>query len=143
VRPESSLGGLQGPRDHRPVCNQRHVATGAKLNAATDGKSVQLIVNDWHRHTTDAEKDRSVRLGHDAQRLVGLHRIGRHNDGQIGDRAAISAIVREWNTGYSTVVVYWYESACDNALRAITGEQTLVGKNEWMKWWEKNKGSAK
>ena len=59
--------------------------------------------------------------------------------GRIGDPAAIEPLVREFDVPYSTVVVYWFRTAIDEALRSITGEQGIVGAEEWKAWWKARK----
>jgi len=54
--------------------------------------------------------------------------------GRIGDRRAIDPLLKQFDVTYSTVVVYWIGDALENALRGITGEQNIVGKNEWQRW---------
>jgi hypothetical protein len=61
--------------------------------------------------------------------------------GLIGDSAAIEPLIREFDTPYSTVVVYWIRPAIDVALRSITGEQGIVGAGEWKAWWKARKPS--
>ena len=56
--------------------------------------------------------------------------------GRIGDPAAIEPLVRELDAPYSTVWVYMFRPAIDTALRSITGEQGIVGKEEWKAWWK-------
>ena len=56
--------------------------------------------------------------------------------GRIGDPAAIEPLVRELDAPYSTVQVYMFRPAIDAALRSITGEQGIVGKEEWKAWWK-------
>ncbi len=56
--------------------------------------------------------------------------------GRIGDPAAIEPLVREFDAPYSTVMVYMFRPAIDAALRSITGEQGIVGKDEWKAWWK-------
>ena len=60
--------------------------------------------------------------------------------GRIGDCDAIRQSCREMQAVYSTVAVYSYRNVCDAALRAITGEQHVVGPAEWLAWWAKNQG---
>jgi len=55
--------------------------------------------------------------------------------GKIGDPAAIGPLVSHYSRGYSTVVVYSIEQTLDTALTALTGQQYLVGRNDWQKWW--------
>ena len=50
-------------------------------------------MNHRHGHASDAQKDRPIHLGRDAQRLVGLERIGRHNHGEVGDGAGPGKIL--------------------------------------------------
>ncbi len=57
--------------------------------------------------------------------------------GNIGDPAAIGPLVNHYNHGYSTVVVYAIESNLDTALAQITGQQYLVGRDDWRFWWQK------
>jgi len=52
---------------------------------------------------------------------------------------AIEALIKHFSVGYSAVVVYWMHGALDTALRSITGEQNVVGKNEWLRWNERRK----
>lgn len=59
--------------------------------------------------------------------------------GKIGDKTAIEPLVNHYNRGYSTVVVYSIEATLDTALAALTGEQHLVGKNDWQRWWAQQK----
>jgi len=74
--------------------------------------------------------------GRDAEELhVGVVRAL----GRIGDPAAIEPLVRELDVPYSTVMVYMFRPAIDTALRSITGEQGVVGKEEWKAWWQAKK----
>jgi HEAT repeat protein len=59
--------------------------------------------------------------------------------GRIGDPAAVEPLVRELDAPYSTVQVYMFRPAIDAALRSITGEQGIVGKDEWKAWWQVKK----
>jgi HEAT repeat protein len=59
--------------------------------------------------------------------------------GRIGDPTAIEPLVREFDAPYSTVMVYVFRPAIDAALRSITGEQGIVGKEEWKAWWKAKK----
>jgi hypothetical protein len=54
--------------------------------------------------------------------------------GRIGDRSAIDPLIRHWDVGYSTVVVYWISGALDEALAALTGQQEILGKDAWKRW---------
>ena len=54
--------------------------------------------------------------------------------GRIGDARAVGPLIKQFSVGYSTVVVYWVHGAIDTALRRITGEQNVVGNNEWLRW---------
>ena len=54
--------------------------------------------------------------------------------GRIGDRRAVQPLINQFKLTYSTVVVYWIQGALDEALRSITGEKTVVGKLEWLRW---------
>ena len=54
--------------------------------------------------------------------------------GRIGDTRAVEPLIQHFRVGYSTVVVYWIQDAIDTALRSITGEQNVVGKDEWLRW---------
>jgi HEAT repeat protein len=76
--------------------------------------------------------------GRDAEELRGrsVKALGR-----IGDSTAIEPLIREFDTPYSTVVVYWIRPAIDVALRSITGEQGIVGAGEWKAWWKARKPS--
>jgi HEAT repeat protein len=76
--------------------------------------------------------------GRDAEELRGrsVKALGR-----IGDSTAIEPLIREFDTPYSTVVVYWIRPAIDVALRSITGEQGIVGADEWKAWWKARKPS--
>ncbi len=62
--------------------------------------------------------------------------------GRIGDPSAVGPLVEQFNVGYSTVVVYWIKGGIEEALRSITGERDVVGRDEWLVWW-KNKQGAK
>lgn len=57
--------------------------------------------------------------------------------GRISDRRAVEPLIRYYKVGHSTVVVYWIRGAVDEALRAITGEQNVVGADEWEQWLKK------
>jgi HEAT repeat protein len=59
--------------------------------------------------------------------------------GKIGDKSAIEPLINEFKKGYSTVVVYSIEANIENALFALTGEKNMAGRNDWLKWWEKEK----
>jgi HEAT repeat protein len=61
--------------------------------------------------------------------------------GRIGDPAAIEPLVRELDAPYSTVMVYVFRPAIDAALRSITGERGIVGKEEWKAWWKAKQSS--
>jgi HEAT repeat protein len=54
--------------------------------------------------------------------------------GRIGDARAVEPLIKQFDVGYSTVVVYWIQFAIDGALRSITGQQNVVGRNEWLVW---------
>ncbi len=58
--------------------------------------------------------------------------------GKIGDKSAIEPLINEFKKGYSTVVVYSIEASLETALFALTGEKNMAGRNDWLKWWEKN-----
>ena len=60
--------------------------------------------------------------------------------GRIGDECAVEPLIEQFGVGYSTVVVYWIQDALDAALRAITGQQNVVGKDEWLSWNERRHG---
>ena len=61
--------------------------------------------------------------------------------GRIGDPSAVGPLVKQFNVGYSTVVVYWITGGVEEALRSITGEQDVVGRDEWLAWWKRNQGA--
>ena len=63
--------------------------------------------------------------------------------GRIGDPSAVGPLVEQFNVGYSTVVVYWIKGGIEEALRAITGEQDVVGREEWLAWWKKKLNAEK
>lgn len=60
--------------------------------------------------------------------------------GRIGDARAIPALLGQFKVTYSTVVVYWIQGALDTALRSITGESGVIGKDEWLRWDAGRKG---
>jgi HEAT repeat protein len=57
--------------------------------------------------------------------------------GRIGDARAVEPLVNQFKASYSTVVVYWIQGALDTALRSITGERDVIGKDEWLRWSQK------
>ena len=63
--------------------------------------------------------------------------------GRIGDPSALGPLVEQFNVGYSTVVVYWIKGGIEEALRAITGAQDVVGREEWLAWWKKKLNAEK
>jgi HEAT repeat protein len=62
--------------------------------------------------------------------------------GRIGDPAAVGPLIAEFNKTYSTVVVYVIPESLDTALRALTGQQGLVGKDDWQRWWSRHGNKA-
>ena len=56
--------------------------------------------------------------------------------GRIGDPRAVGPLIKQFNVVYATVVVYWIYDAIDTALRSITGQQHVIGKDEWRQWKE-------
>ncbi|MCY3022027.1 MAG: HEAT repeat domain-containing protein [Planctomycetota bacterium] len=58
--------------------------------------------------------------------------------GRIGDPSAIEPLVKHWDVGYSTVVVYWISRALDEALASLTGQKEILGKDAWKSWWQKH-----
>ena len=54
--------------------------------------------------------------------------------GRVGDARAVPPLIQQFAVGYSTVVVYWIRDAIDASLRSITGEQAIVGAEEWKAW---------
>jgi hypothetical protein len=56
--------------------------------------------------------------------------------GRIGDRSAIEPLMKHWDVGYSTVVVYWISDALREALASLTGQKEILGKDEWKNWWK-------
>jgi hypothetical protein len=69
------------------------------------------------------------------ERLRGLSVVAL---GNIGDERAADPLIKHWNTGYSTVVVYWIDRALDDALQSITGEK-IFGKKAWEEWGKNRK----
>ena len=63
--------------------------------------------------------------------------------GRIGDPSALGPLVEQFNVGYSTVVVYWIKGGIEEALRAITAAQDVVGREEWLAWWKKKLNAEK
>ena len=63
--------------------------------------------------------------------------------GRIGDPSAVGPLIEQFNVGYSTVVVYWIKGGIEEALRAITGEQDIVGMFEWKDWFAKQRKGVK
>jgi HEAT repeat protein len=63
--------------------------------------------------------------------------------GRIGDRGAVEPLIRHWDVGYSTVVVYWISGALDEALSALTGQKEVLGKDAWKRWWQQQAESGK
>jgi hypothetical protein len=59
--------------------------------------------------------------------------------GRIGDRSAIEPLIKHWDVGYSTVVVYWIGRALDEALASLTGQKEILGKDAWKSWWQKHR----
>ena len=54
--------------------------------------------------------------------------------GRIGDALAVQPLIKQFDVGYSTVVVYWIRDALDASLRSITSEKAIVGAEEWKAW---------
>ena len=63
--------------------------------------------------------------------------------GRIGDPSAVGPLMEQFDVGYSTVVVYWIKGGIEEALRAITGEQEIVGMFEWKDWFAKQRAAGK
>jgi hypothetical protein len=125
-------------------------------SGTVDAKAAQLLIN-W---LTDPAPARA-RLRNDVIEAVGLLKVTdavpallpildqreRTSEdqrgaavvalGRIGDARAIDPLVKQFSVGYSTVVVYWIQGAIDTALRSITGEQYVLGKDEWQRWNER------
>jgi HEAT repeat protein len=55
--------------------------------------------------------------------------------GRIGDARAVEALVREHARPYSSMVIYSIHRTLDEALWALTGQTTLIGRDEWKQWW--------
>ena len=60
--------------------------------------------------------------------------------GRIGDARAVQPLLNQFKVTYSTVVVYWIQGALDTALRSITSEKNVIGKDEWLRWNAGGKG---
>jgi hypothetical protein len=58
--------------------------------------------------------------------------------GRIGDPIAMEPLIKHWDVGYSTVVVYWISGALDEALASLTGQKEILGKDAWKRWWQKH-----
>lgn len=55
--------------------------------------------------------------------------------GRIGDARAVEALVREHSRPYSSMVIYSIHPTLDKALWALTGQTTLIGRDDWKQWW--------
>lgn len=53
--------------------------------------------------------------------------------GRIGDARAAPALVAYWQRNHGSTV-YWIPDALDTALRAITGEESRGGAQQWRQW---------
>lgn len=79
-----------------------------------------------------AELDQTDRDG-EFERGAAVEALGR-----IGDSRAVTALVAYWNRSHTTTVVYWIPDVLDAALRSITGETEICGKDAWKHWLSRN-----
>ena len=105
--------------DDLPQKRQLHVAAVEALGLLRVKEAVPALVAILDQRDRDSEDLRGAAV-------VAL--------GRIGDARAVQPLVKQFDVGYSTVVVYWIRDAIDASLRSITAEQAIVGAEEWKAW---------
>jgi hypothetical protein len=60
--------------------------------------------------------------------------------GKIGDPSAVAPLIAEFNKTYSTIVVYAIQQSLNTSLSEITGQTSLVGKDDWQRWRQRSAG---
>lgn len=105
---------VQDPKD----AALREAAVGA-LGAlrAKDAVSALLALLDEPKNSETLRKEAVIALG------------------RIGDARAVEALVREHARPYSSMVIYSIHRTLDEALSALTGQTTLIGRDDWQQWW--------